>query len=197
MKTISFKYLCAILLPLLLLLNACKKDTKDVALPINPNETELITTVQLEFSTLLSPRTIYYSYKDMDGDGGITPTIDTLKLLENTTYTLRVLLLDETKTPVDTISNEIETNEKNAHQFFYSKSGVYDLTTTYLDSDDNGVPVGLEVSILTGSGFTTKNNAYKIVLKHQPGLKPTTGNGDNTIGETDIEVDFPIIISIP
>lgn len=184
-----------LLLSFACMLYACKKDDKDVSMPANSNDQELITTVRLVVSTDASPTDLkYFSYRDIDGDGGVPPKIDTIRLLENTAYTVRVLLLDETKTPIDTISNDIEATEKDAHQFFYSKLGMYDLTTTYLDFDDNSVPVGLRISINTGAGFTTKANKYKVVLKHQPGLKPKTGNGNANLGETDVEVDFPILI---
>jgi len=182
------------LLIFICVLSACKKNSKDVAQPINPNDQELITTLTLVVSSPSTPNNIhYFSYRDLDGDGGNPPKIDTIRLLENTTYNVQLLVLDETKSPTDTTSKEIF-KKKDMHQFFFSKGGPYDLTTTYLDSDDNGVPVGLKISINTGSAFTIKTNKYKVVLKHQPGLKPTSGMGDVYLGETDVEVNFPIRI---
>ncbi|HSY61356.1 MAG TPA: hypothetical protein VK796_05740 [Cytophaga sp.] len=173
---------------------ACKKDNNDVSKPANPNETELITTVKLIIapSSNVSAQT-FFSYRDLDGDGGNAPTIDTIRLNANTEYNVQVLVLDETKNPVDTTSKEIEA-EKNIHQFFYSKIGTYNLTTTYLDFDDHNVPVGLNFKLNTGTGFIEKTNKLQVVLKHQPGLKPTTGSGDESLGETDVEVYFPILI---
>ena len=137
---------------------------------------------------------MYASYRDLDGDGGNDPIIDTIRLDANMDYTVELLLLDETKNPIDTISHEIE-EEKNEHQFFFSKIGTYNLTTTYLDFDDNGVPLGLNIQLNTTTGFTEKTNKFQVVLKHQPGEKPTTGTtGDESIGDTDIEVNFPILI---
>ncbi len=190
-KTIS-KF---ILFALVLTATVACKDGGDPAKPVNPNETELITTVKL----IIAPTSnlsaeMFASYRDLDGDGGNLPIIDTIRLDANTEYHLQVLLLDETKNPVDTISNEIEENEKNVHQFFYSKIGTYNLTTTYLDFDDNNVPLGLNIKLNTTTGFSEKTNKFQIVLKHQPGLKPTTGAGDESLGETDVEVYFPILI---
>ena len=173
---------------------ACKKDDNDPAKPVNPNETELVTTVKLIIAPTSNPSAeMYASYRDLDGDGGNAPIIDTIRLDANTEYNVQVLVLDETKNPVDTISKEIE-EEKNAHQFFYSKIGSYNLTTTYLDFDGNNVPVGLSIKLNTTTGFTEKTNKYQVVLKHQPDLKPTSGNGDASLGETDLEVYFPILI---
>jgi hypothetical protein len=173
---------------------ACKKDNGDVSKPANPNETELITTVKLIIAPTSNPSAKFYaSYRDLDGDGGNAPTIDTIRLDANTEYNVQVLVLDETKNPVDTTSKEIEA-EKNIHEFFYSKIGTYNLATTYLDFDDHNVPVGLNIKINTTTGFSEKTNKLQIVLKHQPGLKPTTGNGDESLGETDVEVYFPILI---
>jgi hypothetical protein len=173
---------------------ACKKDDGEVAKPVNPNETELVTTVKLIIAPTSNPSAeIYASFRDLDGDGGNSPVIDTIRLGANSEYNVYVLVLDETKNPVDTISYEIE-KEKNEHQFFYSKIGTYNLTTTYMDVDDHNVPIGLNIKLNTTTGFAEKTNKFKLVLKHQPGLKPTTCCGDETLGETDLEIYFPIII---
>lgn len=193
MKNILLKL--ALFIPAIAVFTACKHDDNDVAKPVNPNETELITTVKLIVAPTANPSAeMYFSYRDLDGDGGSAPVIDTMRLDANTEYHVQVLLLDETKNPVDTISKEIEANEKEAHQFFYSKIGTYSLTTTYLDFDNNNVPVGLNIKLNTTTGFPEKTNKFQVVLKHQPGLKPTTGSGDESLGETDVDVYFPILI---
>ena len=157
--------------------------------------TELITTVKLIVTptTGSNVQSQVFAYRDIDGDGGAAPVVDTIRLSANQSYTVNVLVLDETKNPVDTTSNEIE-SERYVHEFFYTKIGTYDLTTTYLDFDDHNVPVGLKMRFDVGNAFTAKNNALQVVLKHQPNLKPTTGNGDSTLGETDAEVTFPILV---
>ncbi len=174
---------------------SCKKDKQDVATPVNPNETELITTVRLVCTPTSGSNTQAntFSFRDIDGDGGKPPVIDTIRLDANQSYSVNVIVLDETKNPVDTTTNEIE-KEKDIHEFFYTKIGTYDLTTTYLDFDDHNVPVGLKMRFDVGNGFTVKTNALKVTLKHQPGLKPTSGMGDISVGETDVEVQFPILV---
>ena len=195
MKTTTNKSTLIILAgALLLAVMSCKKKKEDVAAPVNPNETELITTVKiLVYPTNNTSAVSTFSFRDLDGDGGIAPIIDTIRLQANTEYHVKVLVLDETKNPVDTTSTEIE-SEKNAHQFFYTKLGTYELTTTYLDFDDHNVPLGLNLKVNTGTAFTEKTNKLKVVLKHQPGLKPTSGTGDSKLGETDIDIEFPILL---
>lgn len=175
-------------------ITSCKKKKEEVVAPVNPNETELITTVKLiVYPTSNTSDVSTFSFRDLDGDGGKAPTIDTIRLLANTEYHMQVLVLDETKNPVDTTSKEIQ-SEKNVHEFFYTKIGTYELTTTYLDFDDYNVPLGLNMKVNTGATFTEKTNKLKVVLKHQPGLKPKTGQGNSSLGETDIDIDFPILI---
>ncbi len=172
-----------------LLVSACKRNTDDAPSPQNQNEEELITTVSLiikDNGVLVDT----FSFKDPDGVGGVSPTIEDIVLIAGKTYTCTLLLLDETKNPVDTTSVEIE-EEKDVHQFFFHPSAGANLTVTYLDHDDNNVPVGLETQFVTGAAST---GTIKVILKHQPGVKPTSGNGNEALGETDLEVEFDLII---
>lgn len=193
MKTsTTIKFLIASII--LLASVSCKKKKEEVAAPVNPNETELITTVKLIVYPVNNAAAVSeFAFRDLDGDGGIAPKIDSIRLQQNTEYHFQVLVLDETKNPVDTTSKEIQ-SEKNVHQFFYTKIGTYDLTTTYLDFDDRNVPLGLNIKVNTGTAFAVKTNKLKVVLKHQPGLKPTSGNGNSALGETDIDIEFPILV---
>jgi len=195
MKTSTYNTLKIIIASTILILSvSCKKSDSDVATPVNPNETELITTVKLIVSPTSDPEAqAVFAFKDLDGDGGNHPIIDTIRLQANTEYQIQLIVLDETKSPVDTTSNEIE-EEKKVHQFFFTQVGTYDLTTTYLDFDDYNVPLGLNIKINTATAFAVKTNKFRVVLKHQPGLKPKTGNGDSSLGETDIDIEFPILI---
>jgi len=195
MKTATYNTIKIIIAGILLTAAvACKKSKDDVATPVNPNETELITTVKLfVYPTNNTSAVSIFTFRDLDGDGGKAPVIDTIRLQENTEYHLQVLVLDETKNPVDTTSKEI-LSEKNVHEFFYTQLGNYVLITTYLDFDDHNVPLGLNMKVNTGTAFAEKTNKLKVVLKHQPGLKPTSGKGDSSLGETDIDIEFPILV---
>src|SRR6478609_5796075 len=99
---------------------SCKKnDEKDATNPPITNTQEQITTVILKGNDPSNQFTV--TWEDLDGSGGSAPVIDSLLLDSGNEYTVSVLLLDKTKTPWDTISNEVE-EKKNMHQFFYTPS---------------------------------------------------------------------------
>lgn len=187
MKNIIIK--TTLFFSLSLLLFNCKKNKDEAPTPQNENEQEQITTLHLivsEGSTVIDT----FTFRDVDGPGGNAPTIEDVSLSANKSYNARLLLLDESGTEVDTISNEIE-EEKDVHQFFYTITSA-NLTVNYDDADDNGVPVGLQTNMVTGAAST---GTLKIVLKHQPDVKPTSGNGDPALGATDVEVTFVLNIT--
>lgn len=167
---------------------SCKKDDSDPSNPPDENESELITTMKLMFtdSAEVLPDTTFV-FRDIDGIGGNPPSrFDTIRVSAGNTFWVQIVLLDESKMPADTISNEV-LEEDEDHQFFFIHNGV-DITTTYRDSDANGLPVGLStrwVSGVTGAGTST------VILKHQPGVK----NGTMAPGETDVELEFQSIVN--
>jgi hypothetical protein len=163
---------------------ACKKDDDS---PSNPgtgsNEGEIITTLKLVFtdSAGIAPDAEFV-FRDPDGDGGNPPVeFDTIRLQQQTVYLTTVYLLDETKTPVDTISAEV-LEEAEDHLFFFFHTGT-GIITTYLDSDANGLPLGLSTKWKTGG---PSSGTSQIILKHQPGIK----DGSQAPGETDVDVTF-------
>jgi hypothetical protein len=173
-----------------LTITGCKKDDDlvDVPQPV-VNEQEIITSLflQLTDSATNTPFDTV-AFRDLDGDGANAPIQwDTVRLNANTTYLMSVLLLNEIPNPADTISNEVA-EEANDHQFFFNIVGV-SLTHTYLDQDNNTppLPLGLDNKIRTGS---TGSGTFQIVLKHQPGTK----DGQQTTGDSDIDVTFQTII---
>ena len=165
---------------------ACEKDD-----PVVPNEEELITTLTYTLSaTGADP--VVLSFTDLDGDGGNAPTINGGTLAANTTYTGSIDLLNETETPAESITEEIE-EEQEEHQFFYAASGL-DLTIAYTDADANNQPVGLTTTITTGDAGSGN---LTVTLRHEPnkdGAGVAAGQIENAGGETDIEVTFPITI---
>jgi hypothetical protein len=166
----------------------CKKDTDSpVSSPPPPvNESEVMTTFKLTFvDSAGAASTITAQFRDPDGDGG-NPAVqfDTVKLLPNTTYLASILILDETKSPADTISNEIE-EEANDHMFFYTPGTGVNEVITILDYDTHStpLPLGLQTKWKTGAA---SSGTTRIVLRHQPGVK----NGTYAPGETDIDITF-------
>jgi hypothetical protein len=163
---------------------SCKKDDDS---PQNPgtgnNQGEIITTVILQFtdSAGVAPDA-EFTFRDPDGSGGNGYVeFDTIRLVSNTTYLAEILLLDETKSPADTISVEV-LEEAEDHIFFFLHTGV-NVTTGYLDSDANGLPVGIQTKWRTG---TASSGTSQVILKHQPGTK----DGTMGPGETDVDVTF-------
>ena len=182
-----------LLLALPLAFVACKKDKIDDPTPDN-QDNEVITTLRYTLTPVGGGPALVVQYRDADGDGGAAPVFTfpgtgntRLILPALTTYTGRVLLLDETKSPVDTISNEVYA-ERNDHLLVYNVAPAGLLTVVRTDRDTNAPPleVGLETRLDTGPipGPVT----MQIILRHQPGLK----DGTAAPGDTDVDVTFPV-----
>jgi hypothetical protein len=185
----KFKFLGTALLAGLLVVS-CKKDDKKPDDHHHDHENELITTVQLNFSgkgISGNDTTFIVLFDDPDGTGGNKPTaFDTIRLAANKTYSCDLILLDKSKNPVDTISNEVK-EEKDDHLFFFTPSNKEALSVTINDKDTKGRNLGLKTSWVT---TTVANGTVKVKLMHQPGVK----DGTSATGDTDVEVDFPLVI---
>lgn len=166
----------------------CKKNNSNVESPPTPQDSpELLTSMVLQFKDSANTAALVQAeFRDPDGPGGKNPSrFDTIQLKINKTYYLNIILLDETKTPFDTISKEVW-NKRNEHQLFFNFSNI-NISSTYMDKDDNGLPIGLNSKWHCGSASI---GISKITLKHQPNSK----NGSFNSGETDIELNFQTIL---
>lgn len=174
------------LFSILFLVASCDKDD-DVEIP---NEEELITTVNFTLTPTDGGDAVSLSFVDLDGDGGNDATITGGTLMANTSYTGSIELLNESESPAENITEEVE-EEAEEHQFFF-ESTISDLTVTYNDQDADGNPIGLSSSISTGEAAS---GTLTVTLRHEPAKTAegvAAGNIDNAGGETDIEVSFPI-----
>jgi hypothetical protein len=168
-------------------ISSCSNDDKPV------NEEELITTVR---TTLFGGgQTITLTSRDLDGDGPNPPVITpaTGSLSPNTTYNGTVTFLNESVTPADDITVEVE-EEGVDHQIFYQAPSAIG-TFTYLDADANGKPIGLDFTLTTGSSSTTGN--LTVTLRHLPNKSAAgvaSGDITNAGGSTDAAVTYPISI---
>jgi len=157
------------LLAISLLMASCEKEEPEI-----PNEEELITTLNYT----LTP------------DGTASVVTPGGELVANTTYTGAMELLNESESPVESITDEIR-EEDDEHQFFF-QSTVDGLSVAYNDMDDDGNPLGLATTLTTGAAGS---GSLTVILRHEP-VKSADGvaEGDitNADGETDIEVVFPI-----
>lgn len=169
-----------------LLLVSCGDD------PEPPNEEELITTLTVTL-TPTGGDPITMTFKDLDGEGAGVPQYiyssggDAAVLSASTTYTAEITLLNESVTPAENITEEVE-EEADEHLFCFTVSGGANIDYSYADEDDNGLDVGLTTNWETGAAST---GTITIVLRHQPGTKTGACPGP---GETDIEVTFNVAI---
>ena len=172
----------------LLLLNGCKKVTD----PQPADENELITTVILRFTQQGANNIQTVTYQDRDGDGGAVPTrFDAITLTANTSYSLTVELLDESKTPTSNITDEVR-KEKDEHLFVYTPSPAALLAYTYGDKDSRNFNVGLVGTVRTGAAGAGK---LKVQLRHQPPINGmAVKNGTPTPGSDDVNLDFTLTV---
>ncbi len=171
---------------LLLLLSACDKD------PEVPNEEELITTLIYTLTPTSGGDPVVFSFRDIDGDGGQAPVVVTGNLAANTMYNGVIQLRNESVSPVDDITIEVE-EEAEEHQFFYIFSDV-NATSAYADVDAENNPIGIRTSLTAGD---PGEGLMTILLRHLPdkfadGVRE--GDVSNAGGETDIEVSFTLTI---
>lgn len=124
---------------------SCDNDDDDD--PELVDEEEVITTMNV---TLVGGgETITLQSRDLDGDGPNAPELSVSgSLAAGTTYAGSIELLNETESPVEDITEEIE-EEDDEHQFFFTTSGAI-ASVDYADEDGDGNPLGLSFSLQTG-----------------------------------------------
>lgn len=164
----------------------CSKDEDPMPCEV-PNEEEIITTVELTF-TESDGTTVTWTFEDLDGDGGDDPTITSSPLQANTEYNVTVSLMNESESPAEDITEEVE-EEAEEHQGFIVIDGVAN-TLMYNDDDANGNPLGLDFTLTTADAAS---GTLTYILRHEPDKFATGvagGDPTNAGGETDVEVEF-------
>jgi len=185
MNKFKFSLLVAITLVSSLFV-ACSSD--DDA-PIIVNEEEVITTMTVTLTPVGGGTAITLVTRDLDGDGPNAPVVTvSANLAASTTYNGTVVLLNETETPAENITTEVE-EEDDEHQFFFTTTTGLNVTTANFNLDGNGNILGTTFDVTTGAAST---GSYTVTLRHEP-TKPNTGLADAG-GETDIEATFPVTI---
>lgn len=163
--------------------SSCKKDNE------NPeeNDNEVITTVEVHFTEQGTSNHLVYKFDDADGPGGNAPAKDIITLSANKTYSVELVVLDKTKNPVATISDEIE-EEADVHRFYFEPSAGSNIIVSNPDNDGNGIPVGLNTTWTTTGPSVGK---IKITLRHYPsGGKALADLVNSSKSTTDAEVEF-------
>jgi hypothetical protein len=170
---------------------------------------ELITKVTLTF-TPASGTTVIVHATDPDGEGVQDLAVDSPIILEaNKTYVMSISLangLAEPTSPDYNVTQEVE-EHGDEHMFFFGWTGNLFTNPTGSGNisnrqnavnysgdpnsvDQNNLPLGLSTTWTTGNGGAT--GTFRILLKHQPGLKSTTSTSSD--GETDVDVTFELKI---
>jgi hypothetical protein len=168
-----------------LLFVSCSSDD-DTPEPVN--EEEVITTLTVTLTPEGGGTPVVLQTRDLDGDGPNPPMVSTGNLATGVTYNGSILLLNETETPAENITIEVE-EEDDEHQFFYTILGGLDVTTEYSNFDGDGNPLGTQFTITAGE---ISSGTLTFTLRHEP-MKPNTGLGDAG-GETDISAPFSVSV---
>ncbi len=165
---------------------ACSDDDEN---PQPVNEEETITTMTVTLTPREGTGVITLQSQDLDGDGPNPPEINVSgNLALFTTYDGTIELLNETETPPEDITEEVE-EEAEEHQFIFSFTGSID-SINYADVDGNGDPVGLSFVLITQE---PGNATLSITLRHEP-IKPNDGTLEDAGGETDIAQTFSLTV---
>jgi hypothetical protein len=165
---------------------ACSDDDNA---PEQINEEETITTMTVSLVAPGGGTTITLQSQDLDGDGPNAPVVTVSgNLAANTSYDGSVVFLDETESPAEDITEEVE-EEDDEHQVFYIPSGNI-TSITYDDQDGDGNPLGLAFTLETGDAG---NATLAVTLVHEP-KKPNDGTLADAGGETDFTQTFSITI---
>ena len=173
---------------IVLTFNACKKDEKTVSPPVPGNE--FLTTVRLIATNANDPSDVQVGTIT---DETIIPNAPdsinhpNMMLKANSTYNVQVLFLDETKTPVGNVTDDIY-DRRNYHLICFEPSAS-NITVVRTDLDTNNPPlqIGLQDKFTTGAAGT---NMLNVQLRHQPNAK----NGDCAPGSSDADVTYNITV---
>jgi len=173
--------------------------------PTREDSPEMVTTVTATFAPEDGGEAIVGRAFDPDAEGiRDIETDGPIVLQSGTTYLLSIGmyndLADKDSDEYD-ISAEVEA-ESDEHMLFFGWSGSLFLNPTgtgnidsrsepllYEDEDSSGLPLGLHTKWTTSS---PASGTFRILLKHQPGLKSETSTSE--MGESDLDVVFEIQI---
>jgi len=178
--------------------------SNDADAPACENEEEIITDVVLTFTPMNGGDPVTARAQDPDGEGVLPlEVIDDIELLESTEYVLTMTLTNEIEG--EDITEEIE-EEDDEHMFFFaftdglmqSPAGNGNADNreddiNYLDLDENDLPVGLETSWTTICTDDDLSGTFRVILKHQPGIKSASTTIND--GGTDVDLEWTMNVS--
>lgn len=195
MKKLGKVLLCSMFLPFMPFLSGCDEDEPKV----EPEE-EVIASVVLTFSPVTGGNPITAVAMDHDGEGaGDLETLGDVPLHASTDYVLHIDLLG---VEGEDIGEEVAGEDEEHMLFFKFSDDLFtspdgdgnvdsrDDDVNYQDFDDNNYPLGLSTQWSTISG--TASGDFRVVLKHQPGIKSESSTYND--GATDVDVTFTVNI---
>lgn len=187
------KFILPVVLTGMLAITSCKKKEQAVSPPVPGNE--FMTTIKVRFQNAVNASdTLWAVWKDLTPDDANPPdtSLAIVNLKKGSTYHASVHFYDETKSPVQDITSEIE-ERANYHTYWFFTTGAaaFHLNVTATDHDTNSPPLflGLKNDFVTDG--TTSNGRLEGVLRHQPNSK----NGTFAPGSTDSDVFFTLNIT--
>jgi len=192
MNTTNFKSLKNVktFLPMLALAGLFFISCSDDDAPEPVNEEEVITTMTITLTPQGGGTAIILESRDLDGDGPNPPVVTVSdNLTAGTTYTGTIVLLNETETPAENITEEVE-EESDEHQFFFTVGGTLSASTSYGNFDGNGNPLGTEFTLQASNASV---GSFAVTLRHDL-KKPNDGTLSDAGGETDIAQTFELTI---
>ncbi len=161
-----------------------------------PGEEELITTLEITLTPSGGGAPYTVRFRDLDGEGGNAPVVDRIEIDAGTDYDCTVQVLNETESPPENITEEVE-EEAEAHQFFYQTlDGFSPASVTYADMEsDYGTNTGADHPV--GIAFTlsvpanAQNGLLRVTLSH---YDEAPKDGVTPSDETDIDVIFQVYV---
>ena len=181
----NVKILAAVILATLSL-TSCSDDDD---LPEVIHEEEVITTITITLEPEGEGTKVTLQKRDLDADGPDEPTFEVSgNLLAGVTYNGSIVLLNETESPAEDITEEVEEEDLD-HQFFYTIASDLDVTIDNVNLDSEGNRLGTEFKLAAGAA---SSGLLTVTLRHEP-TKPNTGLEDAG-GETDIEASFNVVV---
>lgn len=113
--------------------------------------------------------------------------VDTIRLQANSSYAIRLILLNEAANPVQEMTDTIVARAADQLMVYNIDPAQALFSLNIGDKDENGLPLGLQSVWKTAD---STNGWLRLILREQQGHK----NGTETPGITAFEADFPVTV---